>query len=49
MCAGFGGLLFDGFELGLMPLASLSVSRDLLGSGYTPTLGGDCLRASRRR
>ena len=24
-----------------MPLASLSVSRDLLGGGYTPTLGGD--------
>ncbi len=41
LCAGFGGLLFDGFELGLMPLASLSVSKDLLGAGYTPTLGGD--------
>jgi SHS family sialic acid transporter-like MFS transporter len=41
LCAAFGGLLFDGFELGLMPLASLSVSRDLLGDGYTPTLGGD--------
>ena len=41
LCAGFAGLLFDGFELGLMPLASLSVSRDLLGTGYTPTLGGD--------
>jgi SHS family sialic acid transporter-like MFS transporter len=41
LCAAFGGLLFDGFELGLMPLASLSVSRDLLGGGYTPTLGGD--------
>ena len=40
LCAGFAGLLFDGFELGLMPLASLSVSRDLLGTGYTPTLGG---------
>ncbi len=39
--AAFGGLLFDGFELGLMPLASLSVSQDLLGAGYTPTLGGD--------
>jgi SHS family sialic acid transporter-like MFS transporter len=39
--AAFGGLLFDGFELGLMPLASLSVSRDLLGASYTPTLGGD--------
>ena len=41
LCAAFGGLLFDGFELGLMPLASLSVSRDLLGAGYTPTVGGD--------
>jgi len=41
LCAAFGGLLFDGFELGLMPLASLSVSQDLLGANYTPTLGGD--------
>ena len=41
LCAAFGALLFDGFELGLMPLASLSVSRDLLGDRYTPTLGGD--------
>ncbi len=41
LCAAFGALLFDGFELGLMPLASLSVSQDLLGAAYTPTLGGD--------
>jgi len=41
LAAAFGGLLFDGFELGLMPLASLSVSKDLLGAGYTATLGGD--------
>ena len=41
LSAAFGGLLFDGFELGLMPLASLSVSKDLLGAGYTSTLGGD--------
>ena len=41
LAAAFGGLLFDGFELGLMPLASLSVSKDLLGAAYTPTLGGD--------
>lgn len=34
-------LVFDGLELGLMPVASLSVSRSLLGAGYTPTLGGD--------
>ena len=39
--AAIGGLLFDGFELGLMPVASLSVSQDLLGAAYTPTLGGD--------
>lgn len=41
LAAAFGALLFDGFELGLMPLASLSVTRDLLGADYTPTLGGD--------
>jgi len=41
LAAAFGGLLFDGFELGLMPLASLSVSKDLLGTDYTSTLGGD--------
>ena len=36
-----GGLLFDGVELGLMPVASLSVSRSLLGDAFTPALGGD--------
>jgi MFS family permease len=36
-----GGLLFDGVELGLMPVASLSVSQSLLGDAFTPTLGGD--------
>ncbi len=41
LAAAFGALFFDGFELGLMPLASLSVSQSLLGSGYTATLGGD--------
>jgi MFS family permease len=41
LCAAFAGLLFDGFELGLMPLASLSVSKDLLGDAYTSTRGGD--------
>ncbi|MBI5770419.1 MAG: MFS transporter [Verrucomicrobia bacterium] len=41
LAAAFGALLFDGFELGLMPLASLSVSKSLLGPGYTPMLGGD--------
>ena len=39
--AAIGGLLFDGFELGLIPVASLSVSQSLLGPAYTPTLGGD--------
>jgi SHS family sialic acid transporter-like MFS transporter len=34
-------LVFDGVELGLMPVASLSVSKSLLGASYTPTLGGD--------
>jgi MFS family permease len=36
-----GGLLFDGVELGLMPVASLSVSQSLLGDAFKPTLGGD--------
>lgn len=35
------GLIFDGVELGLMPIASLSVSKSLLGNAFTPTLGGD--------
>lgn len=37
----FLALVFDGVELGLMPVASLSVSRSLLGDAFTPTLGGD--------
>jgi MFS family permease len=37
----FAGLAFDGFELGLMPVASLSVSQSLLGEAYTHALGGD--------
>ena len=41
LTAAFSGLVFDGVELGLMPVASLSVSRSLLGADYTPTLGGD--------
>jgi MFS family permease len=40
LVAAFGALLFDGFELGLMPLASLSVTKDLLGDAYTPIAGG---------
>lgn len=39
--AAFLGLVFDGVELGLMPIASLSVSKSLLGDAYTPTLGGE--------
>ncbi len=41
LAAAFAALFFDGFELGLMPLASLSVSQNLLGPAYTATLGGD--------
>ena len=41
LAAGFLGLLFDGVELGLMPIASLSVSRSLLGERFTPVVGGD--------
>lgn len=37
----FLALVFDGVELGLMPVASLSVSKSLLGDGFTATLGGD--------
>jgi len=35
------GLVFDGIELGLMPVASLSISQSLLGEAYTPVAGGD--------
>ncbi len=40
LATAFSGLVFDGFELGLMPVASLSVSQSLMGSTYTPELGG---------
>lgn len=40
LIAAFLGLLFDGLELGLMPVASLSVSKALLGAEYTPAIGG---------
>jgi MFS family permease len=40
LAAAFLGLAFDGIELGLMPVASLSVTRSLLGEDYTGTLGG---------
>ncbi len=39
--ASFLALLFDGMELGLMPVASLSVSQSLLGAGFTKELGGE--------
>lgn len=37
----FSGLMGAGFQLGLMPLASLSISRDLLGDAVAPGLAGD--------
>lgn len=40
LAASFLALLFDGFELGLMPIASLSVSKSLLGESFTKELGG---------
>ena len=40
LAAAFSGLVFDGVELGLMPVASLSVTQSLLGDQYTDTLGG---------
>ena len=36
LAAAFLGLVFDGIELGLMPVASLSVSQSLLGDRLTP-------------
>jgi MFS family permease len=41
LVAVFLGLLFDGVELGLMPVASLSVSKSLMGDTFTPSAGGD--------
>src|SRR4029078_11289544 len=35
LAAAFLGLLFDGFELGLMPVALRSVVRSLLDTSYT--------------
>jgi SHS family sialic acid transporter-like MFS transporter len=37
----FLALVFDGVELGLMPVASLSVSKSLLGTAFSPELGGE--------
>ena len=41
LAAAFGGLLFDGMELGLMPIASMSLAKDLLGDQYSDALAGD--------
>jgi predicted MFS family arabinose efflux permease len=41
LAAAFLGLVFDGFELGLMPVASLSVTKSLMGEAFTPAAGGD--------
>jgi SHS family sialic acid transporter-like MFS transporter len=41
LCAAFCGLLFDGIELGLMPIASISVTRSLLADRFTDALAGD--------
>ena len=40
LAAAFAGLVFDGIELGLMPVASLSVSKSLLAENFTDALGG---------
>ena len=41
VAAAICGLLFDGVELGMMPVASLSVSESLLGDAYQPSIGGE--------
>ncbi|MGQ9589394.1 MAG: MFS transporter [Planctomycetota bacterium] len=41
LVAAFSGLVFDGIELGLMPVASLSVSRSLMGADFTDAAAGD--------
>ena len=35
LCAAFAGLVFSGVQLGLMPVASLSVSRSLMAEDFT--------------
>ena len=37
--AAFAALLFDGLELGLMPIAARSVAKGFLGAEFTPELG----------
>src|SRR5688572_15442816 len=41
LAAAFGALVFDGVELGLMPVCSISVAKNLLGNQFTAKLGGD--------
>jgi MFS family permease len=41
LIASFLGLVFDGFELGLMPLASVSVTKSMLGAASTAALEGE--------
>jgi predicted MFS family arabinose efflux permease len=41
LAASVCGLVFDGVELGLMPVAALSVTRSLLDEAYTAQAGGD--------
>ena len=41
LTAVFLGLLFDGFELGLMPVASRSVARSFLGPSFQEAQAGD--------
>src|SRR5215204_1706073 len=40
LIAAFLGLVFDGFELGLMPVASSSVTRSFYGEAFTGALDG---------
>ena len=41
LAGGFLGWLFAGVQLGLMPLASLSVSKDLMGATFNDATAGD--------
>jgi MFS family permease len=41
LVAAFAGLVCAGVQLGLMPLAALSVAKSLLGAAFTPGLAGD--------
>jgi MFS family permease len=40
LCVAFAALLFDGMELGLMPIAAGSVAKSFLGDAFTKELGG---------